>query len=146
LLLRLEPAEAELLALLFDELDELLDDDTADDAVLQRLNPPAYRDDAAAEAEFRALTASGLQAERAQRTAACRAELARSTDVELTDAEAGRRWIQVLNDLRLALGTRLGVTEDDDHGIDPSAPDAAQREIYYWLTAVQDSVVRGLMG
>lgn len=145
-MLRLEPAEVELLSMLFDELDALLDDTgETDDEVLQRLNPAAYPDDEAAEAEYNALTASGLRAERDERTAACRADLSRSPDVELTDPDAGRRWIQVLNDLRLALGTRLGVTEDDEHEIDASDPDAKQRLVYYWLTSVQDSVVRGMM-
>jgi hypothetical protein len=47
----------------------------------------------------------------------------------------------VLNDLRLALGTRLGVTEDDyDRG-----PTGEPWVIYHWLTAVQDSVVTALM-
>jgi hypothetical protein len=51
----------------------------------------------------------------------------------------------VLNDLRLALGTRLGVTEEDDHDVDATDPREQPRLIYYWLTAVQDSVVHGLM-
>jgi hypothetical protein len=51
----------------------------------------------------------------------------------------------VLNDLRLALGTRLGITEDDDPDLDPVDPAAQSRVIYYWLTALQDSVVQGLM-
>jgi hypothetical protein len=146
LVLRLEPAEVELLTMLFDELDALLDETgETDDEVLQRLNPAAYPDDEAAQAEYRRLTASGLRAERDERTAACRADLSRSPNVELTDPDVGRRWIQVLNDLRLALGTRLGITEDEDHEIDATDPQARQRLVYYWLTGVQDSVVHGLM-
>jgi hypothetical protein len=144
--LQLEPAEVDLLLTLFDQLDALLDGSgDADDAVLQRLNPAAYPDDEAAESEYRALTESSLQTERSQRTAACRAELNRSRDVELSDPDAGRRWIQVLNDLRLALGTRLGITEDDDQNVDPTDPGGQPRVVYYWLTALQDSLVRRLM-
>ena len=144
--LHLEPAEVDLLSMLFDELDALLDGSgAADDEVLQRLNPAAYPDDEAAESEYRALTESSLRTERNERTAACRAEISRSGEVELSDPEAGRRWIQVFNDLRLALGTRLGITEDDEHDVDPTDPEAQQRVVYYWLTAAQDSLVRGLM-
>lgn len=143
--LQLEPAEVELLANLLDQLAALLDDADADDEVVQRLNPAAYQDDPRAEDEYRALTADGLRAQRDERIAACRADLGGQGDIELADPEAGERWIQVLNDLRLSLGTRLGVSEADDHDIDPTDPQAQSRLIYYWLTAVQDSIVRGLM-
>jgi hypothetical protein len=144
--MHLEPVEIDLLTGLFDELDALLDGEAGpDDAVLRRLNPVAYPDDEAAEAEYRNLTEGSLRSERNERMAACRADLARSADVDLADPDAGRRWIQVLNDLRLALGTRLGVTEDADRDIDRDDPQAQPRIVYYWLTGLQDSVVQGLM-
>jgi hypothetical protein len=145
--LRLEAAEVTLMSMLLDELDAVLEAEAdPDDAVLQRLYPAAYRDDPDAETEFRSLTDTSLRTGRAERIAACRADLAGSSDIELSDAEAGRRWIQVLNDVRLVLGTRLGITEDDDPDLDPTDPAAQPWVIYYWLTAVQDSVVQGLMG
>jgi hypothetical protein len=147
--LHLEPIEVELLNRMFDELDALFDAATdADDEVLRRLSPAAYPDDEHAEAEYRQLTEDSLRSERAERMAACRADLrepARSADVDLADPDTGRRWIQVLNDLRLALGTRLGITEDDDREVDPDDPAAQPRIVYHWLTALQDSVVQGLM-
>ena len=53
----------------------------------------------------------------------------------------------MLNDLRLALGTRLGITEDDTGDDRSTRATRTQRPrlVYYWLTAVQDSVVRALM-
>jgi hypothetical protein len=144
--LRLEPVEVELLTMLFDELEGVLDGAVAaDEQVLRRLNPAAYRDDPQAEDDYRALTGTSLRNDRRDRMATCRAELAAAGDVDLGEPDAAQRWIQVLNDLRLALGTRLGITEDDEQGMDPAAPDAPSREVYYWLTAVQDSVVRALM-
>jgi hypothetical protein len=143
--LRLEPVENALLSRLIDELDTVLAEPLGEDEVLQRLYPSAYRDDSDAEVEFRSLTESGLRTERAERIAACRADLAQSDDIELTDDDASRRWIQVLNDLRLALGTRLGITEDDDHELDATDPQSQARVVYYWLTAVQDGVVSALM-
>jgi hypothetical protein len=144
--LHLGPAEATLLGSLFDELEAVLAGElAADDPVLRRLYPSAYPDDDEADAEYRSLTEQGLRDARLERLAACRAELAAGPDVELADPDAARRWIQVLNDLRLALGTRLGVSEDDSHEVDPTDPQARPRVIYYWLTAVQDSVVSGLL-
>jgi hypothetical protein len=144
--MHLDPVEVELLTRLLDELDAVLDGAAGpDDEVLRRLRPAAYPDDVDAEAEYRALTEASLRTERGERIAACRADLAASADIDLGDPDAGRRWVQVLNDLRLALGTRLGVTEDDDREIDPHDPQAQSRVVYYWLTGLQDSVVQGLM-
>jgi uncharacterized protein DUF2017 len=145
--LRLEAEEQTLMSMLLDELDAVLDGDAGpDDAVLQRLYPAAYRDDPEAETEFRALTESSLRTGRSERIAACRADLVGGSDIDLSDADAARRWIQILNDLRLALGTRLGITEDDEPDLDPTDPAAQPWVVYYWLTAVQDAVVQGLMG
>jgi hypothetical protein len=144
--LRLDPAERELLSMMFDELQALLDSDADDDdVVLQRLYPAAYRDDGDAESEYRALTEESLRSLRDERLDACRADLTTGDDIDLGDDDTARRWIQVLNDLRLALGTRLGITEEDDHDIDPTDPESQPRVVYYWLTAVQDSVVSGLL-
>jgi hypothetical protein len=153
LTLRLEPVEVELLESLFDQLEALLDGPDGDgaEAIRRRLVPDGYRDDPGAAAEFRRLTADTLRAERDERIGACRAELARTQpaqggEVDLTDPDTARRWIQVLNDLRLAFGTRLGVTEQDSPYVDPDDPDADLRSVYHWLSAVQDSVVSELMG
>lgn len=134
------------MAALFDESDAL----DASDPVLRRLFPSAYPDDEDAEADYRSMTESSLRSERVDRVAACSGELAVSgegrTGVDLTDPDASRRWIQVLNDIRLALGTRIGVSDDEPPDLDPTDPDAQPWLIYHWLTAVQDSVVTALMG
>ena len=144
-LLELEPEEAELLSLLFDELTALLDDADAEDAAVQRLNPAAYRDDPDAEAEFRELTADGLRTERTERMDACRADLHDRAPIDLAEPETARRWLQVINDLRLALGTRLGVTQDDYPDVDPDDPSSQPWLVYGWLTALQDAVLQTLL-
>jgi hypothetical protein len=144
--LRLEPVEALMLESLLDDLAVFLEPDAMDaaDPVRQRLFPAAYRDAVDAEAEFRSLTESSLRTERTERARQCAGELDGSpAHIELETA-GGQRWIQVLNDLRLVLGTRLGITEDDGD-LDSDAPDFQQRSVYHWLTAVQDSLVRELM-
>jgi hypothetical protein len=146
--LRLEPVEVRLLDALLDELVELVGDRSTDavDPVQRRLFPAGYRDDEVADAEFRSLTEPALRTERSERARTCAAELSGVSGELALSSESGQRWIQVLNDVRLALGTRLDVTEEDGPEIDPDDPLAEERAIYYWLTAVQDSLVVALMG
>jgi hypothetical protein len=136
----LSAAESAALGQVFGEFATVLDELPPEDPVTHRLYPDGYTDDEGASAEFRSLVQEDLRAERAARLTACRAEL--PTDggrIEL-DADAADRWIRVLNDLRLALGTRLEVSEDRD--LDPEQDGAY---LYDWLTAVQDTLVGQLM-
>ncbi len=144
--LRLEPVESLVLVNLLSELADLLGPEAmgADDPVGQRLFPAAYRGDREAEAEFRSLTESSLRSERTERARECAGQLAGGATLVELGAEDGQRWIQVLNDLRLVLGTRLGITEQDGD-LDASAPDFQRRSVYYWLTALQDALVLALM-
>ncbi len=143
--LRLDPVEAALLASLFSEMAATLAQDAlaAADPVRQRLYPAGHRDDPEAAQEFRSLTEPGLRTERSARALDCAAQVRAATDVEL-DRDRGRCWIQALNDIRLTLGTRLGISETDPDP-DPADPDFQQRSVYYWLTGVQDSLVHALM-
>ncbi len=142
--INLEVVEAGLLATLFDDLGGALEVLPEDDPVRQRLFPSAYPEDEDAATEFRELTEDSLRGARVERLERCRAELPSAEgNVELDD-EAAQRWLTVLNDLRLAIGTRLNVSEDDEPGIDPADPDAQTRAIYHWLTALQDSLVHAV--
>jgi hypothetical protein len=145
--LQLDRVEVQLLGQLLDDLDSVLASalDDESDPVRARLSPAAYPDDDDAQAEYRTLTEDTLRSERADRIEACRAELAQGNTIDLADPEAGQRWLKVLNDLRLTAGTRLGITEDDEPDFDPYDPAEQPRVAYYWLTAVQDTVVRALM-
>jgi Domain of unknown function (DUF2017) len=140
---------------LLGDLTTVYEDDDPADEVVRRLNPSAYPHDVEADAEYRGLTESGLRDDRLARLAACRAELAGGGPIALGDPDTGTRWIQVLNDLRLTLGTRLGVTEDgqpaagesgDSDESDESGESNRDRWlVYHWLTAVQEHVVQALM-
>jgi hypothetical protein len=142
--MRLHGGEAALLTKLLQELLVVVTADVAGDPVRARLYPAAYEDEHDA-AEYRALTEAGLEEERVQRIRACAEDLANhAPEIPLGD-EAGDRWLRVLNDIRLALGTQLGVTEDWDHHVDPDDPEQLPHATYVWLTAVQDSLVRALM-
>jgi hypothetical protein len=134
-----------------EELTGLADDAPSappDDPVLARLFPDGYRDNPEAAAEFRRLTQSTLR----QQKSAAAAQLldalpARGGKVQLGEP-AAEQWLGTLNDLRLMLGTRLGVTEDGDPlgGHAASDPDAEPYLIYHWLTAVQDQLITALGG
>jgi len=64
-------------------------------------------------------------------------------------AEECRRWLGALNDLRLAIGTRLEVREDDDSEALFRLPDEDPRKpmvmAYLWLGGLQETLVEALM-
>ena len=145
--LRLDAIERDVLAHLLADLALALEPDALEpgDPVRERLFPAAYRDDDAAAVEFRGLTEQSLGAQRRDRARDCIAELEAGVDDILIDADAGTRWITTLNDLRLALGTRLEITDEDAADVEPDDPLAPQWAAYYWLTGLQDGLVRELM-
>jgi hypothetical protein len=118
----------ELLALLADE---------PDDPTLRRLFPPAYEDDAE-EAEYRQLMHGELVDGRRQ---ALRV-LETTADRERLGENELHAWLGALNDLRLALGTRLGVTEEVyERDLDPRDPQAYDLAVYAYLTWLQEHIV-----
>jgi hypothetical protein len=118
-----------------------------DDPVLARLLPDAYPDDPAAAGEFRRYTESGL---RSGKVAAARTVLDTLPEdggrIRLSPDEA-QAWLRSLNDIRLALGVRLEVTEDRDAMLERASeagPRAAGLWIYDWLTLLQETLVEAL--
>lgn len=61
--------------------------------------------------------------------------------LELEQADA---WLSALNDVRLALGTALDVTEDLADSLPPDDPRAPHLDVYHWLTWVQESLVQAM--
>jgi Domain of unknown function (DUF2017) len=149
--LSLNEVEASLLGSLLAQLSDLAQapaEAVAGDPVLERLYPAAYEDPAAA-LEFRELTQDSLEQERLERYRACQAELPEGAGELVIEQAEMQRWLVVLNDIRLALGTRLGVSADGfderpDSG-EPAADELAARDVYHWLTAVQDGLVNRAM-
>lgn len=64
--------------------------------------------------------------------------------VVLTPEQADA-WLYGLNDLRLALGTTLGIDDDTPEALDEDDPRAPHLDVYHWLTWMQDSLVQALM-
>jgi len=118
-----------------------------DDPVLARLLPDAYRDDPEAAGEFRRYTEPALRSAKHQ---AAQEMLDTLPDaggrIQLTQDQA-LSWLKALNDVRLALGVRLGVTEDFEEQwarLKPDDPQWTAFEVYAWLGAVQESLVQAL--
>ena len=118
-----------------------------DDPVLARLLPDAYRDDPEAAGDFRRYTEEGLRSEKAEAARQVLGTLPeRGGRVRLSE-EQGQVWARSLNDVRLALGVRLGITEDFEDqlaGIAADDPRQPYFRLYDWLTYLQESLVRAL--
>jgi uncharacterized protein DUF2017 len=134
-----------------DEMAAILGQDSPaelpDDPVLARLFPDAYREDPGAAGDFRRYTEPGL---RDGKVAAARTVLAtlpgKGGRVRLSQVD-GEVWLRALNDVRLALGIRLGITEDYEHemrSVSADDPRAAYLQVYDWLTFLQETLVRAL--
>jgi len=113
-----------------------------EDSGVRRLFPTAYpgRDDL--EAEYQGMVHDDLLGQR----------LAAIDRVEDTivlpsvDEDQLGTWLRTFNDLRLVLGTRLDVSEDDTGAIDPDDPEAPARAAYEYLGWLLESTVIALAG
>jgi hypothetical protein len=122
-----------------------------DEPVNQRLFPPAYLDvaDVERDAEYRRLMHDDLVKEKLANLDLVTATLARGSasvrrwTVELTDEEA-TAWLGVLNDIRLALGVRLDITEDFDGDIDDSDPRAPALRLLSYLGWLEEQLLDAL--
>lgn len=127
--LDLRDEERALIAAIVPDLRGLLAEDPGDE-MLTRLFPTAVPDDPEAEAEYRELVRDELISKRLARLDMV-AELAEAT---VLDQEQLAAWMGAINDIRLVLGTRLGVTEDDEfEESDEEDPEAVARSAYWYL-------------
>lgn len=153
--LTLHEQDAKLLSDLATGLAGLLADDAAaGDDVVERLFPRAYLDPTEEDSEetWQALVRPDLLGQKLSSLQALVAGLEAAprdgvwVEASLDDA-AVEQWLPALNDLRLALGTRIGIEEDTDLGdLDPDDPATVPYFIYAWLTQLTGSVVEVLLG
>jgi hypothetical protein len=124
---------------------------TGADPVLERLFPRAYPEpeDAERAADYHRLVHDDLLQEKLANLDVVTSTLDRGTvslrrwTVDLTEDEAGS-WLGALNDLRLALGVRLGITEDFDGDIDPADPQAPALHVLSYLGWLEENLVDAL--
>jgi hypothetical protein len=128
------------------QLRTLLKVETADEITeasgVRRLFPTAYPQNEDLEAEYRGMVREDLVA---KRLAAIDEVEATIVLPELDEAQLST-WLTTFNDLRLVLGTRLDVSEDDDGYIDPDDPDAPALVAYGYLGELLESAVIALSG
>jgi hypothetical protein len=144
---RLDPAEAGIVGLLLDQLEQLLAadaDDVAGDPVMARLLPDGHRSDPELAADYRELTESSLRSGKSDDLAIVRATLPDGGGEVRLDPDQAGAWLRTSNDLRLALGTRLDITEDTEPPDEIADEQDQQLAVYYWLTALQGSLVDAL--
>ncbi|WP_432081764.1 DUF2017 domain-containing protein [Streptomyces sp. WAC 04229] len=139
------------------------------DPVLRRLFPDAYGDpegtpqareaeeQRASSAEFRRYTENDLRAGKRETALAVIRALDAVTSrspgkdaaVLKLSAEESRQWLGALNDLRLAIGSRLEIADEDDTDLLYRLPDEDPRKpmvmAYLWLGGLQESLVATLM-
>jgi Domain of unknown function (DUF2017) len=64
-------------------------------------------------------------------------------EIDESDAHA---WAAAVNDMRLALGTMLGVGPEGPHELPAEHPMAGHLDVYQWLTVLQEYLVLEIMG
>ena len=147
---RLAHDEVAVLRGLPDQLRTVLDQ-SQDEPVNQRLFPPAYLDvaDVERDSEYQRLMHDDLVKEKLANLDLVTDTLARGSasvrrwTVELTEDEAAA-WLGVLNDLRLALGVRLDITEDFDGDVDDSDPRAPALRLLSYLGWLEEQLLDAL--
>ena len=139
------------------------------DPVLRRLFPDAYTDPEATpgpreadeqkahSAEFRRYTENDLRAGKRENALtvirsldglASEAAAEGGAVLKLTPQES-QQWLRALNDLRLAIGSRLEITDEEDTDLLYRLPDEDPRKpmvmAYLWLGGLQETLVTTLM-
>ncbi|WP_327717364.1 DUF2017 domain-containing protein [Streptomyces sp. NBC_00490] len=153
-----------------DPLAELFNDGPSEppsDPVLRRLFPDAYSDpegtpgpeqaeeQKAYSSEFRRYTENDLRAGKRDSALAVIRSLDALSPVGDGGAvlklapEESRQWLGALNDLRLAIGSRLEITDEEDTDLLYRLPDEDPRKpmvmAYLWLGGLQETLVTTLL-
>ena len=134
--------ERALLLNLLGELESLLDEPHGSDMVEQRLFPDAYDDESDA-AAFHELVGNELRDWKVRSVRAVKERVQGRGPLETSIPEDEiEQWLTALTDLRLAIGTRLDVTEEMmETEIDPEDPEGAALSVLHWLGWLQESIL-----
>ena len=118
-------------------------DQAPDDPDLIRLRPPAYLEDPDADAAYQLLAGEELRTSHQAAIASVIESLGRD---RLSEADLWV-WIQALNSVRLVVGTRLDISEDDHGPSLRSLTDPEDRSlwaVYDFTTGLQHDIVAAL--
>ena len=125
--------------------------EVSEDPVLRRLFPNAYPHDAAASSDFRRFTERDLRGKKVDdatvvlRGLAATEEGSRELRVDPAEAEA---WLRTLTGVRLAVATRLGITDaesaEDLGELPEEDPRSFMVSVYDWLGFAQETLISSL--
>ena len=140
---RLPPAEREVLGSLPPMLRGMLSEQDLEDPAMRRLFPSAFLDDEKAAAEFDSVVREDLMG---QRLAAIET-LERTVGSDRLSEEELSAWLASVNDLRLVLGVRLAVTEESTPEEFRGDPETEQAyALYAYLSYLEEEIVEALAG
>ena len=114
----------------------------SDDPAVARLLPDAY-DDPDDARDFRRFTENDLRQAKMQHAMTVVEEIERSG--EKVSVASTNSWLGLLNDARIAVGTRIQISEDNHEelaGLPDDDPRSGLFHVYDWLTFLQESLVR----
>jgi hypothetical protein len=125
--------------------------EVSEDPVLRRLFPTAYPHDAAASSDFRRFTERDLRGKKVEDALvvlrALGATEAGAHDLRVDPAEADA-WLRTLTSVRLAVATRLGITDAESAEELAELPDEDPRSfmvsVYDWLGFAQETLISSL--
>jgi hypothetical protein len=143
--IRFSEDEAELLRRLLAEMESLLESRSDRDPVVGRLFPRAY-EKRKEEESYRSLVGDELVSTKKAnlRTAGDMLGREGAAEAALSEDQA-EAWLALLTDLRLAIGTRLDVTEEKmSEDIDQDDPEAAALSVLHWLGWVQGTILEAI--
>jgi len=113
-----------------------------EDEVLARLLPDFHREDAELAGALRSLREPELIEAKSHAAGVLLATCPEDGGRIELDLDQADLWLSALNDVRLALGTTIGVTEDMPDVPPEDEALAAHLGVYQWLTFVQDALVQ----
>lgn len=121
---------------------------TPADPAMLRLFPDAYSEDPEASLDFRRFTQRSLQETKLAHARTVLEALARSGEKVTIGVGDIPSWLGFLNDARLAIGTRIEISEENHEQL-ANLPDDDPRHgmfhVYDWLTYLQESLVQLLL-
>jgi hypothetical protein len=144
--MRLDAAEADLLRGLAAEMQDLLRAEVLeDDPVMLRLFPDAYDSPEDADS-FREMVGDELRKQKLDGLDQVRGSLgSKGAAVISLDAESSSAWLTTLADMRLSIGTRLGVTEETmAQEVSADAPEDSAMLVLHWLGWLQESMLEAM--
>lgn len=144
----LDEQEAGILRGLAGEMRLLLEADVpTPDEVMQRLFPPAHEDEREQKA-YEELVGDELRRVKVEALDTVERDLgdAGAASIELPEEDIDE-WLRFLNDLRLAIGTRLAVDDTKmEKPFDPNDPEAPALSVLHWLGWLQGAMLEEMAG